>query len=96
MAQVILSPAALDDLKAIFDYIAEDSELYAEKVVDRILGRITILETQMRVGKVVREFNSEAIREILEGSYRIIYRIENEEEISVARIYHAARLLKEI
>ncbi len=96
MAQVILSPVALNDLQAIFDYIANDSESYAAKVVDKILHRITVLETHIRVGKVVREFKNEAIREILEGNYRIIYRIENETEISVARIYHSARLLKSL
>ncbi len=96
MAQVILSPAALNDLQAIFDYIAKDSELYAAKVVDKILHRITVLETHIRVGKIVSEFQTEAIREIPEGNYRIIYRIENETEISVARIYHRARLLKEL
>lgn len=96
MAKVSLSPAALDDLKTIFDYISNDSEFYAEKVINNILKRITVLETHTRIGKMVHEFGNDAIREILEGSYRIIYKIESESEISVARVYHGARLLKEI
>ncbi len=94
MAKVNLSPAALDDLKAIFDYISNDSEFYAEKVINNILNRVTVLETHPRVGKVVPEFGNDTIREILEGSYRIIYKIESESEISVARVYHGARLLR--
>ncbi len=37
MAEVSLSPAALVDLKSIFDFIANDSEYYAEKVVKMYL-----------------------------------------------------------
>ncbi|MCD6010291.1 MAG: plasmid stabilization system [Flavipsychrobacter sp.] len=96
MAKVSLSPAALDDLKAIFEFISNDSEFYAEKVINNILQRITVLETHTRIGKVVPEFRNDSIREIREASYRIIYRIESEVEISVARVYHGARLLKEL
>jgi len=42
MAQINLSPSALNDLKSIFDYISNDSFFYAEKVIDRILGKITM------------------------------------------------------
>ena len=96
MAKVILSPSALDDLKSIFDYIANDSEFYAEKVINNILERITTLKNHIRIGQVVREFENEAIRELKEGHYRIIYRIENDDEVSVARIYHGARVLKDL
>ena len=96
MAQVSLSNAALDDLKSIFDHISIDSEYYAEKVINKILQRITILETQIRIGKPVPEFENDLIREILEGHYRIIYKIENEYNVSIARIYHGARLLKNL
>jgi plasmid stabilization system protein ParE len=90
MAKINLSPAALNDLKSIFDYISNDSVFYAEKVIDKILKKITILERNNRIGKKVREFDNEAIRELLEGNYRI----ENEDEISVVRVFHGARLLK--
>jgi addiction module RelE/StbE family toxin len=96
MAKINLSPAALNDLKSIFDYISSDSVFYAEKVIDKILKKITILESNNRIGKKVREFDNESIRELLEGNYRIIYRIENEDEISVVRIFHGARLLKSL
>jgi plasmid stabilization system protein ParE len=45
MAQINLSPSALNDLKSIFDYISNDSVFYAEKVIDRILGKITMFCT---------------------------------------------------
>lgn len=94
MAKVSLSPAALNDLRLIFDFIANDSEFYAEKVINEILNRIKSLENHNKIGQVVREFENDAIREIKVGSYRVIYRIENDNEISIARIYYSKRLLK--
>ena len=47
----------------------------------------------LRLGKVP-EFDNELIRELIESTYRIIYRIESEEEIGIARVHHGARLLK--
>ena len=96
MAKVNLSTAALEDMNAIYEYIANDSSFYAEKVINNILERITVLETHLKIGKVVPEFENDNIREIREGHYRIIYKIENQNEISVARIFHGARLLKEL
>ncbi|MBN1183198.1 MAG: hypothetical protein JXB49_12970 [Bacteroidales bacterium] len=34
------------------------------------------------------------MRELLEGNYRIIYRIKNASEIDILRVYHVARLLR--
>jgi len=62
----------------------------------KYLKKITILENNNRSGKRVRELENESIRELVEGNYRIIYRIENEHEISVVRVYHGARLLKKL
>jgi addiction module RelE/StbE family toxin len=96
MAKVIWSNLALDDLRAIHDYVSQDSPLYAERLIDRIIARVDILENHIRVGRVVKEFNNEHIRELIEGSYRIIYRIEAEDKVGIARIHHSARLLKDL
>lgn len=44
MAKINFSPAALGDLRIIFDYIPTDSEFYAEKVISKILKAITVLK----------------------------------------------------
>jgi plasmid stabilization system protein ParE len=46
------------------------------------------------MGRVVPEFSVEDIRELLEGNYRIIYRIETDDKIGIVRVHHSARLLK--
>jgi toxin ParE1/3/4 len=96
MAKVIISPTALSDLNSIYDYIATDSEYHAERVVEKILRRVSVLELHIRIGKVVREFKNPAIRELIEPPYRIIYKIVSEDEISIAHVYHGSRLLEKM
>lgn len=94
MAQVIWTVLAQYDLQDIYEYISKDSELYAIRVVDKIIERVDLLNKQAQAGKVVAEYNNEAIRELIEGMYRIIYQIEAEDKITILRVYHGARLLK--
>jgi len=42
---------------------------------------------------MVPEFEDPLIRELIEGNYRIIYRIINEFQVDILRIYHGSRLL---
>ncbi len=37
MAKIIWSNLALEDLRAIYEYVAQDSALYAERLIDRII-----------------------------------------------------------
>jgi len=96
MAKVKLSPAALRDIELIYNYISIDSDVHAEKVKVKIFQRIFVLEEHPLIGKVVREFNNQSIRELIETPYRIIYKYNNEGEVSVVRIYHSSRLLKKL
>jgi plasmid stabilization system protein ParE len=43
------------------------------------------------VGRKVPEIQDEKIREILEGNYRIVYRIVSENQIDILTIHHCAR-----
>ena len=94
MAKVKWTNVALDDLRAIYDYVAQDSPKYADRLMDKIIERVDVLEQHPRIGKKVPEFGNDLIRELIEGSYRIIYRIESEKNIGIARVHHAARLLR--
>jgi addiction module RelE/StbE family toxin len=94
MAKVKWTNLALDDLRSIYDYISQDSAKYADRLVDKIIEKVEMLENNPQVGRKVPEFDNESIRELIEGSYRIIYRIESEDEIGIARVHHSARLLR--
>lgn len=53
-----------------------------------------ILKSNPEVGKIVDEFKTPTIREIIEGNYRIIYSIVSAKEINILLIHHGARDLK--
>jgi addiction module RelE/StbE family toxin len=94
MAEIIWTPFALEDLQSIYDYIAQDSPTYASRYVDKLAERFDILINHPKSGKIVPEFEDESIRELIEGSYRLIYKINSPNEIAIIRIHHSARLLK--
>ncbi len=93
MAKITWSNLALEDLQAIHKYVSQDSPLYAERLIDRFIEKVDVLKKHPRLGRVVPEFNIEDIRELIEGNYRIIYRIDKDNNIGIARIHHSARLL---
>jgi toxin ParE1/3/4 len=94
MVEITWTPFALDDLQSIYDYIAQDSPTYASRYIDKLVDRVDILIEHAEAGRIVPEFENESIRELIEGSYRIIYHIRSTTEIGIVRIHHSARLLK--
>ena len=93
MVKVLWTEFALEDLRSIHSYIAKDSKIYADKFVEKLINRVDQLESFPKSGRVVPEFESDTIRELIEGNYRIVYKI-NSDHIGVVRIHHSARQLK--
>ena len=83
---------ALGHLLAIYEYIAQDSSVYAQRMVDRLTRRSQQIAAFPLSGRMVPEFEAEDIREMIEKPYRIIYRIKPE-QIDVLAVIHAAQLL---
>jgi len=97
MVQIKWLKSARKDLKEIYDYIALDSNRYAKLTVERIYTKTEILKLQVEIGKVVEEIKKDNIREIIEGNYRIIYKIISTKEIHILMVHHGARdLLRRI
>ena len=92
MAQVRWTLQALDDLEAICLFVARDAPRVAAVFADRAFRATDRLVQHPRLGRIVPELEIEAIREIILGNYRIIYRIR-EEEVQVVTVHHGARLL---
>ncbi|EPR18064.1 hypothetical protein M527_13940 [Sphingobium indicum IP26] len=88
---VNFTPQARDDLAAIRDWIAQDDERAAEKVVARVVqtammfGQFPLLG---RAGVVegTREFS------VVGLPYLIVYRIESDIEVDVLTIIHTRRM----
>ncbi len=89
---IIWSPRAVEDLNSLAEYIAQDSDAYAASVVRTILQKSTTLSNFPNIGRIVPEFEDDSIREIFAYSYRIIYKI-GQEDIRVAAVVHGRRLL---
>ncbi len=83
---------ALGHLLAIYEYIAQDSSVYAQRMVDRLTRRSQQIAAFPLSGRMVPEFEAEDIREMIEKPYRIIYRIKPD-QIDVLAVIHGARLL---
>jgi len=73
--KLIWSPPAIEDIKAIAEYIARDSAFYAESTVERIFQAPEKWLQFPKLGRVVPEKNDETIREIFVFQYRILYEI---------------------
>ena len=91
MARLRWTPQALDDVEAICNFIARDSDHFARLFASKVFEKAKTLEAFPNAGRVVPETNQETIREIFHGNYRIIYRISRD-EIQVLTVHHSARL----
>ena len=92
MAHVRWTTLAADDLETIADFIATDSAHYARLFVMDVLAAVERLAIFPLSGRTVPEINDPAIREILLGSYRIVYRVRGD-LVEILTVYHGARLL---
>ena len=85
---------AIEHLQAIYDYIAKDSPVYAQRMVDRLTKRSEQISSFPLSGRIVPEYEAEDIRELIEKPYRIIYRIKPE-QIDVLAVVHGSQLIQE-
>ena len=69
---------AISDLDNLREYIARDSEYYADLFVEKIIAAVENIEEFPEIGRIVPEAEERNIREILFHNYRIVYRIEAE------------------
>ena len=91
MVQINWTNQAKEDLKSIFDYISYDSKNYAKRQILKLKNRPRILLNHIRVGGIVPEIESPEIRELIEGRYRIVYRIVTESQIDILTVHHSSR-----
>lgn len=91
MVRIKWLKSAKIDLHEIHDYISLDSKRYAKLQIERVYQKIQILRFQPLIGKQVLEIKNTAIRELVEGNYRIIYRIVSYDSIHILMIHHGAR-----
>ena len=94
---VVLTPQSQKDLQSIVGFIRRDSPERACSFGNLLIDKTLSLEDFPELGRVVPEINDPSVREIVYGSYRIIYEfIPAASIIYILRFWHAARGKPEI
>lgn len=94
MVKINWTNFALQDLLEIAEFISKDSTRYAQMTVKHLFESPSILKTHPKAGRIVPEFHDETLRELIRGSYRLVYRIVDKNRIDILTIHHSARLIK--
>ena len=91
---LVWSDSAVQDMKNIEKYIAQDSKKYAKIVRKEILIAVKDLKKFPKKGRMVPEDKDELFREILVGNYRVMYEIISE-TILISAVLHIAMNITE-
>ena len=90
--KILWSPLAVERVSEIAEYIAEDNPSAAERWVDTVFKKVEELKAFPERGRVVPEIDNKAVKELIYGNYRIIYRLEGK-RLSVLTVRHGKQIL---
>lgn len=90
MGKVIWSPNALDDADKIANYISLDSPERASLFVMKLYKIVDRVELFPLSGRIIPEIDSIYSREIIFGSYRIMYE-HSDNTVMITTIIHGAQ-----
>jgi len=85
---------AVDQVRDIASYIALDKPTVAIQWAEKMFDSVEILANFPKSGRIVSEINRKEIRELIQGNYRIIYKIKPA-EILVLVVKSGRQKLKE-
>ena len=77
--KITWSPLAVDQVRDIASYIALDKPTVALEWAEKIFSSVERLSEFPESGRVVSEIDRKEIREIVQGNYRVIYKIKSKE-----------------
>lgn len=91
--RIVWSEQSLHDIGEIREYIARDRPVAAESFVGRIFETAERLIDHPLSGRIVPEFEHPTLREVILGSYRIVYWVR-QDVILISIVFHTSRLLE--
>lgn len=83
MAEVIWTIKAVEQVEKIGSFIEKDSPFQARRVVQLIIKETRRLREHLRLGKMIPEVEEDRYRELRVFSYRILYKILDENRITI-------------
>jgi addiction module RelE/StbE family toxin len=87
---VIWSSQALQELRAIIEYIRQDSPQAADRIRREIRNGTQRLARFQLSGRLLPEFPESGLRKVLVGSYRIIYD-PTADRVEILTVVHGSR-----
>lgn len=93
MARVRWSKQAREDVRAIRAFLAHASPAHAHLVETALLNAAQRLEAFPRSGRAVAETNDPAMRELVLRQYRIVYLVDEDDDVFILTVFHSARPL---
>jgi plasmid stabilization system protein ParE len=91
--RILWSERARRDLLEIGDFIAHDKPEAAASWTTKLLDAVERAALFPTSGRIVPEISRSDIREILLGSYRIVYRL-NDGRITILTVFEGHRLIE--
>jgi len=74
--KIYWSSLAVERLEEIYEYIAKDNIDAAQNLIENIFAKVESLLENSERGRIVPGSNRSGIRELFDGEYRIIYKLE--------------------
>ena len=96
--EVEVSPFAQDDLNEIIEYYSSYSQNYVETTISEFEENVMSLQQHPRSGRIVPELERQGItqyRELIQGYYRIIYKI-SKDKVTVLTVIDGRRNFEEV
>ncbi len=91
--KIRITEIAYLDPEDIEEYVSQSSPKIGREFINKIFKKIELLYEHPKIGRKVPEFDNDRIRELIQGKYRIVYRIVSGELIEVLRVTHGSRLM---
>jgi plasmid stabilization system protein ParE len=90
---ISLAESAVRDLEDLMNwYKDQDAVDIGRKIVANVIDRIQVLQDQPDIGRIVPEFGTSNLRELIEAPFRIVYRREKT-KVQIVRVWRGERQL---
>lgn len=90
MAKIRWTNEAVNWLHDIFEYISQDNQKAAHRVIEGIYNKAQILSEYPKIGHIYRTEVEGEIRILLYGHYRITYLLKSDEIVEILGVFHGA------
>ena len=92
--RIQLTASAVNDLRELLLYYEEQSiPQVGQRLVAEILDRIETLSDNPDIGRVVPEFSTDSIRELIHKPFRVVY-LREPSTIFIIRVWRSERILE--